>query len=322
MRNKNLVDLAPNGEFIYHPLNTQIPQKYKPDNVLDRAVVPYLVMLLCLAVDAAIFVNLFTIISFDSPLLIVLEVSCFLFAFDILPIYLGIHFRRLKQKLVTERFILWIGIAVFSLAAAMNLVLRVTTIDQMAPESSFHAASSQSEAEEEVDSTAIALTVFCIGGPLLTSVGSFTISYLCYNPLQIRKRREETLIAEKTDEIRRLNAYQLEYEAAANYGKDLMRDDELKYQDMQRMYKAKVMSYSDYVRQRLIEHIGDPTSTNRLSQERTIAILDRLDREIAALYSQPTLHWQSQETDQTRTVLPMTPPASNDVIAQNEEGHV
>ena len=52
---------------------------------------------------------------------------------------------------------------------------------------------------------------------------------------------------------------------------------------MQKYQKALVLSYADYVRQRLKEYIGDPTSTNVLSEETCIAILERLEKELAAL---------------------------------------
>ena len=52
---------------------------------------------------------------------------------------------------------------------------------------------------------------------------------------------------------------------------------------MKKMHRAVVINYCEYVRQRLKEHLADPTAINALSEETCIAILERLDRELAAL---------------------------------------
>ena len=59
--------------------------------------------------------------------------------------------------------------------------------------------------------------------------------------------------------------------------------DEGKYEAMKKMHRAVVINYCEYVRQRLKEHLANPTSINALSEETCVAILERLDRELAAL---------------------------------------
>ena len=49
------------------------------------------------------------------------------------------------------------------------------------------------------------------------------------------------------------------------------------------MQRAVVINYCEYVRQRLKEHLANPTAINALSEETCVAILERLDRELAAL---------------------------------------
>ena len=70
---------------------------------------------------------------------------------------------------------------------------------------------------------------------------------------------------------------------------------------MKKYQKALVLSYTDYVRQRLKEHIGDPTSTNVLSEETCVAILERLDKELAALDSleREETGWHSESEGRT-----------------------
>lgn len=287
---KSIFSRNANGEFIYNGLNTHIPMKYRADTLLDKSFVPYFIMLFCAMVDATVFINLFKLISYDSPVMLGVEVAGFLFAFDAVPLYLGIQLRRLKQGISKDRFIIWIAICVCVLACILNVFLRISTIDLMSPDTasastSYFGTVTEQSISTEADPVAVALTVFGICLPILTSCGSFFISYLTYNPLKVKKRVTEEMLAEKTDEIRRIDAYIGEYEADINFAENLKEDDEGKYCEMQKYQKALVLSYADYVRQRLKEHIGDPTSTNVLSEETCIAILDRLEKELAALDS-------------------------------------
>ena len=108
---KSIFSRDPNGEFIYNGLNAHTSKKYKADTPLDKSFVPYLIMLFCAVVDATVFINLFKLISYDSPVMLGVEVAGFLFAFDAVPLYLGIQLRRLKQGISKDRFIVWIACA-------------------------------------------------------------------------------------------------------------------------------------------------------------------------------------------------------------------
>ena len=305
-KTKSIFSRDASGEFIYNGLNAHTSKKYKADTPLDKSFVPYLIMLFCAVVDATVFINLFKLISYDSPVMLGVEVAGFLFAFDAVPLYLGIQLRRLKQGISKDRFIVWIAIGVCVLACILNVFLRISTIDLMSPDSasastSYFGTVAEQTASTETDPAAIALTVFGICLPVLTSCGSFFISYLTYNPLKVKKRAAEEMLAEKTDEIRRIDAYISEYEADIDFAEHLKEDDEGKYREMQKYQKALVLSYADYVRQRLKEHIGDPTSTNVLSEETCVAILERLDKELAALDSleRGETGWHSESEGRT-----------------------
>lgn len=295
-KQKDILTLERNGEYIYQGLNDHLAKKYKADTPLDKAIVPYLIMFLCGTVDAAVFIGLFKLISYDSPFMLGIQVAGFLFAFDVVPIYIGIQLRRLKQGITKEKFILWLALAVCVIAFGMNTILNITTMEERTPDLSDTSTSyfgevegeaeQEAQEDEEISPIAISLTIFSIGLPALTSMGSFFISYLTYNPLQIRMRMEEEMLGEKKDEIRRLKAILSEYEADEEYAKHLKEDDEGKYQEMLRMHRALVLSYTEYVRERLKEHLANPAAISALSEETCIAILERLDRELAALYGE------------------------------------
>lgn len=244
-KTKSIFSRDANGEFIYNGLNAHTSKKYKADTPLDKSFVPYLIMLFCTVVDATVFINLFKLISYDSPVMLGVEVAGFLFAFDAVPLYLGIQLRRLKQGISKDRFIVWIAIGVCVLACILNVFLRISTIDLMSPDSasastSYFGTVAEQTASTETDPAAIALTVFGICLPVLTSCGSFFISYLTYNPLKVKKRAAEEMLAEKTDEIRRIDAYISEYEADIDFAEHLKEDDEGKYREMQKYQKALV----------------------------------------------------------------------------------
>lgn len=301
------------GEFVYHDLNSHIGKRYKPDTPLDKSFVPYLIMVFCAVVDASVFISLFKMISYDDPFMLGIQVAGFLFGFDVVPLYIGIQLRRLKQGLSRDWFILWLALLVCALACSMNIALRLTTVDLMNPDlsaasTSYFGTVTETVAEKAADPTAIALTVFGIGLPMLTSIGSFFISYLTYNPLKVRKRALEELIGEKNDELRRLDDVIDEYEApekVEEYRKlaELYRqEDEGKFEETKKYHRAKVVNYCEYVRQKLKEHLGKPTPINALSAEDGAAILERLDRELAVLDQQevPALP-SSQNTTHPKT---------------------
>lgn len=305
-KTKSIFSRSSNGEFIYNELNTHTSKKYKADTPLDKSFVPYLIMIFCAVVDATVFINLFKLISYDNTFMLGVEVAGFLFAFDAVPLYLGIQLRRLKQGISKDKFILWIALFVCAVAVVLNVFLRISTIDLMSPEAgsastSYFGTVAEQTTSAETDPAAIALTVFGICLPVLTSCGSFFISYLTYNPLKVKKRAAEEMLAEKTDEIRRIDAFISEYEANIDFAEHLKEDDDMKYLEMQKYQKALVVGYADYVRQRLKEHLGDPTSTSVLSEETCIAILDRLEKELAAFNppEESETGWHCESEDRT-----------------------
>lgn len=288
---KNLINKTNNSEFEYNEQD-KIRRKYEPDSPLDRAFVSYLVMLLCAIVDTGAFISLFQLISFDSPLLIVVEVSGLLFGFDVVPIYIGTKVKKLREKLDTDWFIVWFGLAVFALACTINITLRIITIDQLSPNYStttgFEAIAEESG--NDINSTALALTIFGILLPIITSIGSFFISYVTFHPLAKRIQNTEQMLAAKKDEMRRLTAILSEYDAYDDrYAEQLKVIDEGKYIAAYNMIRSKTLGYCEYVRLRLKEHIGDPAANNALSEESCTRLIRRLDEEMNGLGLSDTL---------------------------------
>ncbi len=292
MKTTNLWRVDTNGEIQYSGLHRDEKLRYKPDTPFDYSFVPYLIMLFCACVDGYIFHGLFSLISYENPLTLWVQVGGFIFGADVIPIYLGTQIRRLRQGLTKDRFIVALAMLALLIVFSTNVVLNITTIDERTPDvsafSSFYGEAEDSEEDSGIDPATLAQTIFSITIPFVTSLGSFFISYLTFNPLLIRKYREERLVADKRDEIRRLEALLGEYEADVGFEENLVADDDAKYREAQKLQRAIILGYCDYVRERLKEHLADPVSCNVLSEEACTVLLDRLNRELRALDELPS----------------------------------
>ena len=296
----SLFNRANNGEFIVKENGKYIKKKYKPDTVFDKSFVPYLIMFLCAAIDLTFFLDLFKWISYENMFMIAMEVAGMVFAFDVVPIYCGIQFRRVKQGINKDKFLIWIAMAVFVIACATNIALRIISVKVISADTSAATffGTSVTDTVTEVSPATVAVTVFACVVPLLTSIGSFFISYMCYSPLKVRKKNLEELLSSKEDDIRRFNAYLDEYDADSEHAEHLKDDDYKKYAEMKKLQRAKVITYCTYVRQKLQEHLGDPTSINVLSEEDYTAVIKRLDEILAAIDATDSVSEPSDAEDE------------------------
>lgn len=290
-KSNNIWSLNSKGEIMNECMYRNNRKRFKADTPFDNSIVPYLIMIFCATVDGFVFYSLFSKISYDSPMMLGVQIAGFLFGFDVVPIFIGIQYKRLRQGLTKDKFILVMALIVCGLAFSMNIALRVTTIDLISPSAvrtvtSYIGTATQETTESGIDPTAIALTIFGMGIPVVTSLGSCLISFITYNPLGIKKQRLAEMIEDTRDEVRRFDAIIDDYDAEPDFAEQLEAEDEAKYEEMKKMHRAMVVGYCDYVRERLKEHLGNPTSNNVLSEEICENILARLDKELACLDGQ------------------------------------
>lgn len=288
---KAIYSLTTTGEIVNECLHHNNRKRFKSDTPFDNKIIPYLIMFFCATVDGVVFYSLFSRISHESPMMLVVEIAGFLFGFDIVPIFIGIQYKRLRQGITKDRFVLVMALVVCGLAFAMNIALRIMTIDFISPSTasattSYMGTVTQETADSGIDAKAIALTIFGMGIPVVTSLGSCLISFITYNPLEIRKQRLAEMMEDTRDQVRRFDAILDDYAAESDFAENLEAEDEAKYHNMLMMQKAKVIRYCDYVRERLKEQLGNPTSNNVLSESVCENILARLDREIGLLNAQ------------------------------------
>ena len=256
------------GELVQDNLHDFTRDKYKADSPFLWGPIPFLLMAACIVIDIAFFRSLFVRISYDDPTMIILEVAGLAFAADVVAAYAGILGKRINQGLSRDKLNLYLLLAVPILALIVNGALRVATMPLMSVDGS-------------VDDAAIALTIIAIVTPVFTSIGNFAISFQTYDPLGKRMCREEIALDEVRDYCRRLEAIKEEC--------DSFSEKRMKEMDRQHLANAKkelindaLMRYAD-VKVKLMEHLGDPTSTNVLSKSRCDEIFDRINKELKAL---------------------------------------
>lgn len=269
-KRKFILEMNRGGELIQDSLHRHTINKYKPDSFILKSPVSYFLMIACVIIDIAFFRSLFVKISYDSPMMIILETAGLAFAADIVAAYAGILAKRIKQGLSRDKLNLYLLISVPIFALLINGILRFATMGL-------------DSIDGTIDAATIALTIIAIVTPIFTSIGNFAISFQSYDPLGQKMCREEMAIDSVKDECRRLQAIEEEC--------DDFDAEKLKEIDRQHLINAKkelindaLMLYAD-IRVKMMEYLGDPTSTNVLSQPQCDAFFDRLYQELKALQS-------------------------------------
>lgn len=276
---RDLFKINARGELINLSVLDDISEKYKPDSLFLKGCAPYIIMAICASIDGSFFYALFSMLSYDNPFILSIQILAFLVGFDLLPVYAGVIYKKLKCGLTTDKRMLRLALGVCALICAANIGLRVVTVDLAAPNSQLSFTQALEEPAEEENSADPVAWMNAVMGmilPVVTSVCSFVVSNACYEPLLIRKEREEKMICRKADKIRRLNTMIRAYEADQDLGRKLLEDDEKQYEAARAMTEGLLLEYQDYIRQRLITQLQDPAATSLLSVPAEDMLLDQL----------------------------------------------
>lgn len=275
------------GELIQDKIGDVNSYKYKPDTPFMWGPIPFILMAVCILIDVSFFRSLFVRISYDDPTMIILEVAGLAFAADVVASYAGIVGKRIQQGLSKDKITLFMLLSVPILALVVNGALRIATMSLMSVDGT-------------VDAAAIALTIIAIVVPVFTSVGNFAISFQTYDPLATRMFREEVVLDEVRDYCRRLEAIREECESFS--------EEHMKEMDRQHLANAKkdlindaLMRFAD-VRVKLMEELGDPTSTNVLSKSRCDEIFQRINSELKSLERACTEESEKSDTEKKHVV--------------------
>ncbi len=287
-KNTELVYSNRLGELEDRFLNRVTTLKYRPDNPFFSAFIPYLLMLVCGAVDMYCFKGLMDMVSYDNMTLKVANMIGLLIGFDVCPIFSAIVFRRIRQGMeAKEKGMLIVALSVTVLAVSLNILIRALTLDVVAPMVYTNAYADEAAIAAAANARAmgIATTVAGMVIPVVTSITSFIVSYFSYSPWALRSAREEKLLGTLTDQVRRIDAIIHDYEAGEEISKQLLAMDEERFRTALWKQNALALMYINHVRLRIAEHLADPASTSALTADDGEAILNRLEQEQKRFYA-------------------------------------
>lgn len=291
-KNKELWQHGKNGEIIDLAVKKS---QHRAETLFESRKAPYVWACVLALVDLAVFFSLFAHIGYDSPALIMAQISVFLICFDVLPIYLGLLVKKQRQGMEVETRNIMMVVALIILGFVVNIILRVMTIELLSGGSSAASVALEAllvnETENTIPSSDIGYTLFSIVSPMICAVLGFIVSYNNSNPLRWQAWTQEDQIRYKQDEVRRIEAIVKEYEINKDYGQNLLKDDEDQF--IASIYEiiSRTTEHCIYVRQKLKEHLLDPASSSALSvdpyQKISFQLLKHVEETSTSIFSAP-----------------------------------
>lgn len=291
-KNRELWAHGKNGEIL--DLSVKKSQ-HRTETLFESRKAPYVWACILALVDLAVFFSLFEHIGYDSPALIMAQISVFLICFDVLPIYLGLLLKKQRQGLEVDKRNIIIVVVLIILGFVVNIILRILTIDLLSGSSSAASVALEAllvnETESEIPMSDIGYTLFSIVSPMICAALGYTVSYINSNPLQWQAWAQEDQIRYKQDEVRRVEAIVNEYENNKLYAQNLLKDDEDQF--IASIYEiiSLTTEHCIYVRQKLKEHLLDPASSSALSvdpyQKISFQLLKHVEETSTSIFSAP-----------------------------------
>lgn len=242
------------------------------------------VMAACGILDFVMFYQLFSSFLYDSQAVLMLAILGMLIGFDLGSIYIGIVLKKRRQGIDAGLVVAAAMGVAFLVAFIANIALRIGVKDLVLPDLSSLTTSAFGEVSQADTGSDLALlyALFASALPVVTSLVSFGISFQTANPLKQRMQKLRMEQVKLEDDIVKIEALLMEYDADSDYFARLLLEDEEKYRDTLEFIKEKMLHYCDYVRERLKEHLGDPVANNVLSQDNRGELLKQYNDESAA----------------------------------------
>ena len=276
------------GSLVFSTRKDLLRTNYQPDTVFDYGIASLIVMIVCGLADVAMFLQLFGAILYDSLFFRIAATLVLFIGFDFGPVYLGLQLRRHHDGMNVNVLLMWVFVIAFFLALGVSAYLRYYARDIILPADSYSGT-------ESVNPIAVPWFVFGSLAPLITSLVSFAISYFTYHPLQKEKERLEKAIARVKAEVLQARSILCEYEQEADLYEHLLLCEEGRYEAARCQAKNQGIYLCDLARERIKEHLGEPSSTNELSKTACQKILKELEetsravRDLTAGETRPTL---------------------------------
>jgi len=275
-KNPNLWSLDDQGNMKFSTRAGKLESMMESNDILEKPVMTVILLVLGLLADFFSAKQLFGLLLYDHPFYQAVGIIGFLVIFDIGAILLGHLIKKRTQGFKSRRIGEWLLIGAIAAGVFFTLWLRIVRRDELVPlvevgnsffESGVDGATS--------DLAALPYAIFSSLLPLGTTIVSIIASYIAANPLKKKIQKVRKQKVEMEDKINEIHAALAELNADKNLG---IRLDE---QDV-RMLTGKIiyarelgLMYSDYVKTRIAEHIGDAAGINELSKNFHQLILEQ-----------------------------------------------
>lgn len=269
-KNENLWVIRRDGNLGFTTRSKITRLRSRPDTMWNHPLMLIVIIATCGLVDLLNFKQVFDAFIFDSLIARIVGILAFLIAFDFIPIWAGLNLKKKNQGYKVNTAVIKIMTCAFILAFVVNFALRIATREMVLPEGGVFSG----EINGDVTTPALqggnhmlvyVYAVLTSIVPLITSLASGGISFLMSNPLHkemmdIEKRKNLLL-----SDIESVNATLEEYDADKAFFERMLKDDAEKYAAARIMVTRHQQYLKDYVRERLAEHLADPTSTTVLT---------------------------------------------------------
>ena len=270
MDNSKFPTLNSRSRFCFTSSDNATKKTYRPLSYFYHPFAAVVVMAVCGMVDIVMFYMLFSNIILVSGLFRMIATLALFIGFDFGPIYLGMKLREYNEGYNIDKLIFTAFVIAFLVAFAASAYLRIAAKDIALPLNSFQT--------DEVSPLAFPWAIFGIFAPVVTSFVSFGISYCTYNRLTEECKTEEEILNDIEEEMINIRAAQAEDQAENDRALHLDAIDQAHYESSLLQAKEQGIFLCDYVRERLKEHLGNPSSTNELSKAACHKIMHELEQ--------------------------------------------
>ncbi len=258
------------GNLVFPGDEKNLRDRYQAKSLFESEVVVYIIMIVCCILDIVMFKQLFNHLILDSPYVRNGAVIGMLMPFDFAPIYFGMKLKEKHQGYKVDKIMLIGLMATFLVGTVLYFALRVALQDVASPRSTQEAiifSGGDGAPEQTSNPYALVFAIFTGIMPLLTSMVSLWVSYAVSNPLKSELHAYEKQKLELDTAISQSKSVITEYEADLNVYERLLEEDEQKYQAVCSQISRLACFYTDYVRVRIAQHLGEPAATNELSKK-------------------------------------------------------
>ncbi|MBO4926722.1 MAG: hypothetical protein J5379_00505 [Clostridiales bacterium] len=234
-------------------------------SILDTPWVAIGLMIVCAIADGMNFYSLFSTLSNDSALMVIVSCVGLLIGFDVSPILLGSVYKKAEQGYKKEWGIILFCAAATAICFSIYVYTRIAAKDLMLSGEVSTSQMGALETEPQADPLALASAICWALLPIATSFVSFGASCHAANPMRKEKQVLEDNLLILDNAIDRDEAILKELEEDPQDMEQAMREEEELFKVALRRVVEIAREDADYVRERIKEHVTGANEINRLS---------------------------------------------------------